>query len=155
MRATGLLAVLLVIAALAATSAPAQQPALRVASPAAAAVAHRATTAPRIDGRADDEVWRTARAISDFRQFEPRIGEDPSFRTEFRAAFDDRNLYVFVRAYDPHPDSIMRALSRRDVRGPSDQIKVVVDSYNDRRTGFQFAVNPDGVKRDYAIYNDN
>src|SRR5690606_28241646 len=47
----------------AAGAAAAQQPALRVASPAAAAaVAQRATTAPRIDGRADDAVWRTARA---------------------------------------------------------------------------------------------
>ena len=133
----------------------AQQPALRVASPATTAVAQRASSAPRIDGRDDDAVWRITRAIADFRQFEPRIGADPSFRTEFRITFDDRNLYVFVRAYDPHPDSIMRALSRRDVRGPSDQIKIVVDSYNDRRTGFEFAVNPDGVKRDYAIYNDS
>ena len=48
----------------------------------------------------------------------------------------------------------MRALTRRDVRGPSDQIIVFIDSYNDRRTGFDFNVNPDGVKRDYAIYND-
>src|SRR5690606_40942493 len=61
-----------------------QQPALRVASPATAAVAQRASIAPRIDGREDDAVWQTARAISDFRQFEPRIGADPSFRTEFR-----------------------------------------------------------------------
>jgi hypothetical protein len=70
-------------------------------------------------------------------------------------AYDERNLYVFVRAHDPRPDSIMRALTRRDVRGPSDQIKVVVDAYADRRTGFEFAVNPDGVKRDYAVYGDN
>src|SRR5690606_35625229 len=154
MRGPRIICPLSLVLAVAGTAA-AQQPALRVASPAAVAVAQRASTAPRIDGRADDAVWQTARAISDFRQFEPRIGADPSFRTEFRIAFDDRNLYVFVRAYDPHPDSIMRALSRRDVRGPSDQIKIIVDSYNDRRTGFQFAVNPDGVKRDYAIYNDN
>src|SRR5690606_6670020 len=41
-----------------------------------------------------------------------------------------------------------------DVRGPSDQIVVFVDAYNDRRTGRAFAINPDGVKRDYAVYND-
>src|SRR5690606_33275215 len=73
---------------------------------------------------------------------------------EFRVAYDERNLYVFVRAHDPHPDSIMRALSRRDVRGPSDQILVFIDSYDDRRTGFQFIVNPDGVKRDFAMFDD-
>ena len=61
---------------------------------------------------------------------------------------------MFVRAFDPHPDSIMTALSRRDVRGPSDQLKVMIDAYHDRRSGFEFAVNPVGVKRDYAMYND-
>ena len=121
---------------------------------AAPATAIRAAQAPQVDGRDDDEVWRTAPRISDFRQFEPRIDAEPSFKTEFRTAFDERNLYVFVRMFDPHPDSIMRALTRRDVRGPSDQIKILIDSYDDKRSGFEFAVNPDGVKRDFAMSND-
>ena len=40
-------------------------------------------------------------------------------------------------------------LSRRDVKTASDQIKLMIDSYHDRRTGYEFAVNPAGVKRDY------
>ena len=56
--------------------------------------------------------------------------------------------------FDPHPDSIMHALTRRDVRGSSDQIKLLIDSYNDKRSGFEFAVNPDGVKRDFSMSND-
>ena len=120
----------------------------------ARAVAVRANRAPIIDGREVDEVWSGAPATSDFREFQPKEGGPPRFRTEFKAAYDDRNLYVFVRAFDARPDSIMRALSRRDVRGASDQIKIMVDSYFDRRNGYEFAVNPDGVKRDYAIYND-
>jgi Domain of unknown function (DUF5916)/Carbohydrate family 9 binding domain-like len=118
------------------------------------ATAVRAASAPEIDGRDDDAVWQQAPRYSEFRQFEPKVDVDPSFRTEFRAAFDERNLYVFVRMFDPHPDSIMRALTRRDVRGPSDQIKLMIDSYNDRRSGFELAVNPDGVKRDYSMSND-
>jgi len=114
----------------------------------------RAATSPVIDGREDDAVWRNAAATSDFREFQPTEGKAPRFRTEFKVAYDDRSLYVFLRMFDPHPDSIMRALSRRDVRGPSDQIKILIDSYFDRRNGYEFAVNPDGVKRDYAMYND-
>lgn len=129
-------------------------PTTRTTSPAATAVAVRATRAPTIDGRNDDPVWQGAPTVSGFRQFEPRVDADPSFKTEFQVAYDARNLYVFVRMFDPHPDSIMHALSRRDVRGPSDQIKLLIDSYNDRRSGFEFAVNPDGVKRDYAMSND-
>ena len=120
----------------------------------ARAAAVRAERTPLIDGKDDDAVWKSAPVTSDFREFQPTEGAEPRFRTEFRAAYDDRNLFVFVRMLDPKPDSIMRALSRRDVRASSDQIKIMLDSYFDRRNGYEFAVNPDGVKRDYAIYND-
>src|SRR5688572_2458422 len=120
----------------------------------AAATAVATRQAPTIDGRNDDPVWREAPRFADFRQFEPRVDADPSFRTEFQVSYDARNLYVFVRMFDPHPDSIMHALSRRDVRGPSDQIKLLIDSYDDKRSGFEFAVNPDGVKRDFSMSND-
>ena len=123
-------------------------------TPPASATAVRAAPPPVIDGRGGDAVWSGAPRFSEFRQFEPRVDADPRFRTEFQVAYDDGNLYAFVRMFDPHPDSIMHALSRRDVRGPSDQIKLIIDSYDDKRTGFQFAVNPDGVKRDYSISND-
>ncbi|MFN8572018.1 MAG: DUF5916 domain-containing protein [Gemmatimonadaceae bacterium] len=119
-----------------------------------AATAVRVAHMPVIDGRGDESVWAEAPRYSGFRMFQPQVDGTPRFKTEFQAAYDDKNLYVFIRMFDPHPDSIMHALSRRDVRGPSDQIKLLVDSYNDKRTGYEFAVNPDGVKRDYAISND-
>jgi hypothetical protein len=115
----------------------------------------RTDHAPVIDGRDDEPIWRLAPVTSEFLEFVPTEGKAPRFRTEFRVLYDDHDLYVFVRAFDPHPDSIMTALTRRDVRGPSDQLKVMVDSYHDRRSGFEFAVNPVGVKRDYAMYNDH
>lgn len=114
----------------------------------------RASQEPKIDGRDDDRVWQRAPRAGGFIQFAPRVDGKPTLATEFRAAYDQRNLYVFVRMYDPHPDSIMHALSRRDVRGPSDQIKLLIDPFNDRRSGYEFAVNPDGVKRDYSMSND-
>ncbi|HVH67494.1 MAG TPA: DUF5916 domain-containing protein [Gemmatimonadales bacterium] len=119
------------------------------------ATAVRATAPIVIDGRDDDEVWRRAPAITQFREFQPKEDGDPRFRTEARVAYDDRNFYVFIRAFDPHPDSILKLLARRDVRAATDQLKIMIDSYHDRRNGFEFAVNPAGVKRDYAIYNDN
>ena len=112
-------------------------------------------TPPVIDGKDNDEVWRQAQVISMFRQFRPVEDADPTVRTEAKVAYDDRNFYAFVRAFDPHPDSILKLLARRDIRVCCDQIKIVIDSYHDRRTGYEFAVNPAGVKRDYAIYDDN
>ncbi|HET6680515.1 MAG TPA: DUF5916 domain-containing protein [Gemmatimonadaceae bacterium] len=116
--------------------------------------ATRATTAPTIDGRDDDEIWQRAQEVTSFRQFEPIEDGDPGMATMARFAYDDHNLYALVRAYDPHPDSIVALLSRRDVRTQSEQIKLIVDSYFDRRTGYEFAVNPAGVQRDYYIFDD-
>jgi len=124
-------------------------------STATRATAVRAKTPVVIDGRDDDDVWRVAPAITQFREFQPKEDGDPRFATEAKVAYDDRNLYVFIRAFDPHPDSILKLLARRDVRAATDQLKIMIDSYHDRRNGFEFAVNPAGVKRDYAIYNDN
>src|SRR5256885_781799 len=124
-------------------------------SAATRATAVRATTPVVIDGRDDDEVWRKAPPITQFREFQPKEDGDARFATEAKVAYDDRNFYVFIRAFDPHPDSILKLLARRDVRAATDQLKIMFDSYHDRRSGFEFAVNPAGVKRDYAMYNDN
>ena len=124
------------------------------ASTATTGSAVRVSRAPVVDGRDDDEAWRQAPPMDQFRQFTPAEDGDPTFRTEVRAAYDDRNLYVVVRAWDPHPDSILSLLSRRDVRTNSDQIKIIIDGYLDRRNGIELMVNPAGVKRDAAIYSD-
>ncbi|HEX9564405.1 MAG TPA: DUF5916 domain-containing protein, partial [Gemmatimonadaceae bacterium] len=115
----------------------------------------RAEATPSIDGLDRDGIWRNAPPVDGFRQFDPVEDGDPTFRTEARFAYDDRNLYVLVRAFDPSPDSIMALLSRRDERTQSDYIRLVIDSYHDRRTGYQFMVNPAGVKRDLYLYNDS
>src|SRR5713101_2421892 len=124
-------------------------------STATRATAVRATVPVVIYGRDDDAVWRQAPAITQFREFQPKEDGDPRFATEAKVGYDDRYFYVFIRALDPHPDSILKLLARRDVRAATDQLKIMVDSYHDRRSGFEFAVNPAGVKRDYAMYNDN
>jgi hypothetical protein len=118
------------------------------------AVAVRASTPPVIDGKDDDAIWREAPAITAFTQWQPTENRAPRFRTEAKVAYDAANLFVFVRAFDPHPDSIIRLLERRDTFTPSDMIWLFVDSYHDRRTGYEFGVNAAGVKIDQAIYND-
>lgn len=132
------------------------EPAVTAAASARSARAVRARRAPRLDGRedVDDEVWRSAPAIDQFQVFDPTEGGAPRFRTVAKVAYDNRNLYVLVRAYDPHPDSIGRRLVRRDTPSSTDQITIFIDSYHDRRTAYEFGVNPSGVKTDAYVYND-
>jgi hypothetical protein len=123
----------------------------------AVAVPVSAQTAVRIGGAHGDlseEMWRTAPAISDFVQRDPAEGGEPSQRTEFRVAFDASTLYVKVRAFDSEPDKIVGYLTRRDADSPSDWIRVLIDSYHDRRTAYEFAVNPSAVKQDRYWFND-
>src|SRR5437867_10725238 len=120
----------------------------RVPPPGAtSAVAVRADRPVVIDGKDDDPVWREPPPITAFREFQPKEDRDPRLATEAKVAYDSRNFYVFIRAFGPHPDSILKLLARRDVRAATDQLKIVIDSYHDRRTGFEFAVNPAGVGR--------
>src|SRR5690606_17550695 len=119
------------------------------------ATAVRAESPPVLDGRPNDPVWQLAPAITGFLEDEPDVGAETRFETMAHVAYDSRNLYVLVRMYDPEPDSIVSLLARRDERVASEQLKIVIDSYHDRRTAYQFAVNPAGVKRDFYVYNDN
>ena len=107
-----------------------------------------------VDGKLTEAVWTEAPSISEFVQRDPAEGVPPSQRTDARIAFDETSLYIAVHAYDTEPHRIVGMLTRRDQRSPSDWIKVVVDSYFDRRSAYEFGVNPVGVKVDRYYYND-
>jgi uncharacterized protein DUF5916/cellulose/xylan binding protein with CBM9 domain len=109
----------------------------------------------KLDGEFNQTVWERAPAIGDFRQRDPKDDADPTFPTDVRVAYDATNIYVAVTAHDPEPDKLVALRTRRDSVSPSDWITVLIDSFHDRRTAFEFTVNPAGVKRDTYWYNDN
>src|SRR5205814_1413129 len=85
----------------------------------------------------------------------PKVGAKATDPTEVRVLYDDAALYVGVRMFDSHPDSIAAQLARRDASGIySDWLHVLVDSYRDRRTSFRFSVNPRGVQKDVLEFDD-
>jgi hypothetical protein len=110
---------------------------------------------PVIDGRLDDEVWRGRPAATGFIQMRPNPGQPETERTEAWIAYDDRNVYVAMRMYDSDAGGIAAQLTRRDASGIySDWAHVLIDSYDDRRTAFRFAVNPMGVQKDVLHFDD-
>ncbi len=108
---------------------------------------------PVIDGRLDDPVWEKADWATNFTQREPSDGAAPYQQTAFKIVYDEKNLYVSVRAYDNEPDKIVRRVTRRD-QFDGDWVEINIDSYFDHRTGFSFTINAAGVKGDEAISND-
>jgi len=109
---------------------------------------------PRIDGVLDDAAWDGAPVARDFVQYRPEPGAPASQRTEARVLYGPDALFVAIRAWDTAPDSIVAELARRDADEYSDRVGVLVDGYLDRRSAFQFTVNPRGVKSDIRRYDD-
>ena len=114
-----------------------------------------AASAIRLDGELTDAAWQSAPPVTAFVQRDPSEGAPATFRTEARVVYNSSGIYVAVRAYDPQPDRIVGFLTRRDEVSSSDWIRVLIDSYHDRRTAYEFAVNPVGVKQDAYWFNDN
>ena len=118
------------------------------------AVPVREATALKLDGELTDEVWARAPKIDGFVQRDPKEGAAPTYATEARVAYDAQHLYVAILAHDPEPDKIASFLTRRDSYSPSDWVAVLIDSYHDKRTAYEFSVNPAGVKQDKYYFND-
>ncbi|MFN2604082.1 MAG: DUF5916 domain-containing protein [Gemmatimonadaceae bacterium] len=128
---------------------------LRAAATERVAMSTKVAAPPVLDGKTDDPAWKNAQVIDKFLEYDPKVGAEPRFKTEVRVVNDDKYLYVLARMYDPAPDSMISLLSRRDIRTQSEQLKLMIDSYHDRRTGYEFCVNPAGVKRDFYVSDDN
>jgi hypothetical protein len=142
---------LIAIALLAPTLAAANE---RRAAAIIEAIAIPASSPIVLDGKLNEEIWQQAPPVVDFLQRDPDEGGAPTHRTEARIAYDESALYVAVRAFDSDAGKIVGILTRRDQRSPSDWIRIVVDSYFDRRSGYEFGVNPVGVKTDRYYFND-
>jgi len=115
----------------------------------------RTSAPPTIDGVLDDAVWSTAAVVSDFQQSSPIEGAEPTERTEIYLLFDDDAIYIAGRFWDSEPDQIAAGtLRHRTSRlGDDDRIAVVLSPYNDRRSGYKFETNANGVKHE-AIYQN-
>jgi len=114
----------------------------------------RVDRAPVVDGRLDDPVWNLAPAVTDFRQTDPDEGAPVSEATAVRVLYDGTAVYVGARLFDSAPARIVRRLARRDASTHSDEFRVFLDSYHDRRTAFEFIVNAAGVRKDVLIGDD-
>jgi hypothetical protein len=108
----------------------------------------RATTAPVIDGRLDDDVWREAPNVTALKTWMPDFGADLSERTVIYYAYDAENLYFAARAYDREPSKIKASMANRDAIRPDDWICINLDSFDDHQALYSFYVNPLGVQMD-------
>ena len=109
---------------------------------------------PTIDGRLDDEAWKQGEWAGNYIQQMPTEGAPTSQPTELKILYDQRNVYFAIRAYDD-PSKVQRYPGRRDDfnQYAVDVVGVCFDSYNDKRTGFEFDLTAGGSKIDLILGN--
>ncbi|MDQ8184486.1 DUF5916 domain-containing protein [Pelagicoccus sp. SDUM812002] len=112
----------------------------------------RTYTAPKIDGILDEPIWLNQAAITEFRQVEPTLGEEPSQGTAFYLAYDSNRLYFAMVANDSDPEAIVATQLKRDADlSGDDNVVLVIDPFLDKRNGYYFSFNALGARQDALI----
>ena len=103
---------------------------------------------PVIDGKLDDDVWKQAAVLKDFYQMSPGDNTAPSKPTEVMVGYDAKFLYFGFHCLDD-PDKVRATVVKRDdVLNTEDSIRVLLDTFNDKRKAYVLAFNPLGIQQD-------
>lgn len=108
----------------------------------------RIDTAATIDGVLNDEVWSRAAVLTGFSQYQPVDGRPAEEPTTVYVWYSPKAIYFGIRAEEIHGDQVRATQANRDNISSEDQIQILLDTYDDRRTAFLFSVNPLGVQAD-------
>ena len=104
-----------------------------------------------VDGVMDEAHWQNATRISLLYQDEPNEKGTPPVKTDAFIYEDGTNLYVAYVAQDPDPTQIRASLRDRDTLWEDDVVILVIDTFNDERSGYEFHVNPLGAQGDIRM----
>lgn len=114
----------------------------------------RTELTPVLDGILDDEIWQQAAVISDFHQTTPVDQGEPSEQSVFYVAYSEDYFYIAARLYDSVPEDIRATVLIQDTPLiPDDRVAVILDTFNNSRTGFRFESNPNGIRGDGVYEN--
>ena len=119
------------------------------------AEAYRTFQSIEIDGDFSEADWQHAKPINQFIQTAPDEGAAITESTEVRILYDEKNIYFGFTCSALHRDDIVANEMRRDAEDlrENDNIFILLDTYNDKRNGVFFRINPLGAMQDIALTN--
>lgn len=112
---------------------------------------------PAIDGSSADAVWERHpdRRRHPFVQVRPDYGQPSTNDTEYAIAYDDRNVYVFMRMYDADPAGTPREVTPRDqFTNGADWAAIAIDTYGRLQTAYGFFVSAAGTQVDQLFFGN-
>jgi hypothetical protein len=110
-----------------------------------------------VDGRLDEDVYRSVPPFGDLVQVAPEAGAPSSERADIWVMYDETHIYVACRCWDSAPPEEWVANElRRDSNGlrQNDHFGVMFDTFYDRRSGFMFYANPLAARADYSVIDE-
>ncbi len=113
----------------------------------------RSATPVVIDGVLDDDAWRLASRLEDFHEIQPTEYAPPSERTVVYLTYDSEALYVGARLYQDADEVTARILRQGEQVFGDDWFSVVLDPFHDRRSGYRFLTNPNGLRQEGLFQN--
>jgi hypothetical protein len=110
-----------------------------------------------IDGKNNEDAWKSIPTATDFIMFEPDNGKPISDakKTDVKVLYDNTAIYILATLHDDEPNKISKELTNRDVFGISDHFSVSINGYNDGQQDFRFYVSAAGVQMDCLATEDS
>jgi len=110
----------------------------------------KVSSSPKIDGYIEESFWGNLTPHKDFVQFDPYNGKPPSEVTIAYIANDEDNLYFAFNCLDSQPGKIKGDLTPRGkfALNTNDDVRIILDTYYDKRNEYVFIVNSKGVQWD-------
>jgi len=105
----------------------------------------------KVDGVMDEAVWKTATKMELKYEKSPGDGTPSPVKTEVFFYENGSTFNVAFIAYDPNPEKIRASLRDRDSLWADDNVAIIVDTFNDERSGYEFFVNALGAQADVRM----
>jgi hypothetical protein len=107
-----------------------------------------------IDG-VEDKLWSEVNGSSDYWQWRPSDSIKAKNQTNFKALYDDENLYFLIKSNISGNKFTVYSLKRDFETASADYVQLIFDTFSDATNAFQFQTNHIGLKGDLLVSNGN
>lgn len=109
---------------------------------------------PKLDGRLDEPLWRRAAVVDELHEVSPNEFDSPSEETRFYVIYGRDALYIGAELTDSEPDQIVaRVMRQGDYSEGEDGLNIILDTFNNGRSGYVFQLTPNGIRGDGLFRN--
>ncbi len=103
------------------------------------------------DGKLSEAFWESINHTKNFTQKELEFGKPSTDKTHVAIVYDKLNLYIGVWCYQ-QKNTIRAKFMQRDFDyNQDDNFQIALSTFNDKRNGYLFVINPNGARADLLI----